>query len=63
MQMKRPNPCLNIQNQTTPISNNNHSFSNAFPGDDWGTLDFNPTFIREYKVSNLDFMKPQREFE
>ena len=58
-----PNPCLNIQNHTTPIYNSNPSSSNGLPGDDWGTLDFNPTFIGEYNVSDLDFIKPQREFE
>ena len=31
--------------------------------DDWGTLDFNPTFIGEYKVFNLEFMMKQSEFE
>ena len=58
-----PNPCLNIQTYTTPISNSNPSSSNALPSDDWGTLDFTPTFIGKYKVSDLDFMKTQREFE
>jgi hypothetical protein len=58
-----PNPCLNIQTHNTPIPNSNPSSSNALPRDDWGTLDFNPTFIGEYKVSDLDFMKHQREFE
>ena len=58
-----PNPFLNIQTHTTPIYNSNPSSSNSIPGDDWGSLDINPTFIKEYKVSDLDFMNPQREFE
>lgn len=58
-----PNPCLNIQTHTTLISNSNPSSSISLPSDDWGTLDFNPTFIGEYKAFYLDFMKPQRDFE
>ena len=58
-----PNPYLNIQTHATPITNTNPSSSSSILGDDRGTFVFTPTFIGEYKVSILDFMKPQREFE
>lgn len=45
--------------ETNNQSSEEPSFS--FSNDDWGTLEFNPTFIGEYKVSNLYFMKEPKQ--
>lgn len=41
----------------------NENTSSSLSEDDWKTLDFNPTFIGEYKVLSLSFIKQKNEPE
>ena len=53
----KPNSCLNVEKKQDQESNDDPPSKSVLSNDDRESLDFTPTFIGEYRVSNLSFMK------
>lgn len=53
----KPNSCENVEEQQNHESNDDSPSTSTLLGDDWGSLDFTPTFIAEFRVKDLPFMR------